>query len=104
MIGWIDHQRHLWSADETKLFIVTISKANQQLCDVTEAIWLAVSPNIAQNGLRTLSAPMLVTSGVQKLQGFFLHNLLIIFVVHTMTQLKKVTNVNMKIHHIQYNA
>ena len=57
MIGWIDHQRHLWSADETKLFIVTISKANRQLCDVTEAIWLAVSPNIAQNGLRTLSEP-----------------------------------------------
>ena len=56
MIGWIDHQRHLWSADETKLFIVTISKANQQLFDVAEAIWLAVSLNIAQNGLRTLSA------------------------------------------------
>ena len=55
MIGWIEHQRHLWSADETKLFIANFSKANQQLCDVTEAIWLAVSPNIAQNGLRTLS-------------------------------------------------
>ena len=56
MIGWIDHQYHLWSADETKLFIVTISKANQQLSDVTEAIWLVVSQNIAQNGLWTLSA------------------------------------------------
>ena len=57
MIGWIDHQRHLWSADETKLFIITILKANEQLCDQTEAMWLAKSLNIAQNGLRNLSAP-----------------------------------------------
>ena len=58
MIGWIEHQRHLWSADETKLFIATFSKANNSrpLGHVLkEAIWLALSPNIAQIDLRTLS-------------------------------------------------
>ena len=31
-----------------------VSKANLQQCDQTEAMWLAESPNLAQNGLRNL--------------------------------------------------
>ena len=48
MIGWIDHLSPLWSADESKLFILTISKANQKYFDQTEAMWLAESLNQAQ--------------------------------------------------------